>query len=315
MVDIEALMCALPVSSLQPQTIALIETTIANKGRLEHHFIELLEPPAFDNVPYIRPSDALQALDAHHQLAEELHLRRSKSLNNELERAFPESKWMQFFDPSNPDAAGAIPAVSFIDWLETNALVEPEILKLLYRANDEATKAKMFSGPDYYDEPWSLVTQPKLTPPKAMIQYLPGPPWSDHEFNTDHSRAERAFLAWREQMRPVANRLEQQLGESVYYFADYEDELDDDDAHRFLVLHWCCSWRPEAAFVQYLMEASKAFNIEELKLALINPASFNHRFKMNNSLIGIEAETCRYSAQAHSSSNEGRQNIFYNIRY
>lgn len=296
MVDIEALMRALPVSSLQPQTIALVETANDNNRRFKHHFIELLEPPAFDNVPYIRPSDALQALDAHHQLAEEQHLRRSKSLNNELERAFPEIKWVQFFDPSNPDAAGAIPAASFIQWLETEALVDPEVLKLLYRANEDATKTKMFSGPGYYDEPWSLETQPKLTPPKAMIQYMPGPPWRDHEFNMNHNRAEKAFLAWREQMRPVANTLEQQLGQSVYYFADYEDELDDDDAHRFLVLHWCCSWRPETAFVQYLKEASKASNIEVLKLALIDTASFNHPFEMNNSLIGIEAETCRYSA-------------------
>ncbi|MBK0023504.1 hypothetical protein L7D45_00570 [Brucella pseudogrignonensis] len=302
MVDIEALMRALPVSSLQPQTIALIETAYDNKGRFEHRFIELLEPPAFDNVPYIRPSDALQALNTHHQFSSEEHLLRSNTLNTELERAFPDSKWVQFFDPSNPEAAGAIPAASFIDWLETNELVEPETLKLLHRANEEATKAKMFSGPDYY-EPWSLVTQPKLTPPKALIQYLPGPPWSDHEFNMNNSHAEKAFLAWREQMRPVANALEQQLGQSVYHFADYEDDLDDDDAHRFLVLHWCCSWRPKAAFVQYLMEASKASNIEVLKLALINPASFNHPFKMNNSLIGIEAETCRYSAQAHSGSN------------
>lgn len=297
MVDIEALMRALPVSSLQPQTIAIIETANDNKGRFERRFIELLEPPAFDNMPYIRPSDALQALDANDQLAEEQDLGRSKSLNAELERAFPESKWVQFFDPSNPDAAGAIPAASFIEWLETNALVEPETLKLLYRANEDATKTKMFSGPDYYDEPWSLVTQPKLTPPKAMIQYLPGPPWSDHEFNTDHSRAEKAFLAWREQMRPIANTLKQQLGQSVYYFADYEDELDDDNAHRFLVLHWCCSWRPEAAFVQYLMEASKAFNIEELKLALINPASFSHPFELNKALIGIEALPRRYSVR------------------
>ncbi len=303
MVDIEALMRALPVSSLQPQTIALIETANDNKGRFEHHFIELLEPPAFDNVPYIRPSDALQALNANHQLTEEHDLRRSKSLNNEFERAFPDIKWVQFFDPSNLDAAGAIPAASFIEWLKTRALIDPEILTLLYRVNDEAAKARMFSGPDYYDEPWSLVTQPKLTPPKAMIQYMPGPPWSDHELNVDQSRAEKAFMAWRETMRPVANTLEQQLGQSVYYFADYEDELDDDDAHRFLVLHWCCSWRPKAAFVQYLMEASKTSNIEELKLALINPASFNHPFKMNNSLLGIEAETCRYSAQEHSGSN------------
>ncbi len=295
-------MRALPVSSLQPQTIALIETANDNKGRFEHHFIELLEPPAFDNVPYIRPSDALQALDAHHQLSEEKQPCRSKTLKIELERAFPESKWVQFFNPSNPDAAGAITAASFIEWLKTRALVDPEILTLLSLANEEATEAKMFSGPDYYDEPWSLKTQPKLSPPKAMIQYLPGPPWSDHEFNTDHSRAEKAFLAWREQMRPVANKLEQQLGQSVYYFADYDDELDDDDAHRFLVLHWCCSWHPEAAFTQNLTKASKASNIEELKLALIDTASFNHPFEMNKSLIGIEAETCRYSAQAHSSS-------------
>lgn len=299
MVDIEALMRTLPVSSLQPQTLALIETAKRTEGSFAHRFIELLEPPAFDNVPYIRPSDALQALNAHQQLSEEQHLHRSKTLNTELESAFPESKWVQFFDPSNPDAAGAIPAASFIEWLETRALVDPEILKLLYRVNDEAAKAKMFLGPDYYDEPWSLETQPKLTPPKAMIQYLPGPPWSDHEFNMDHSRAERAFLAWRETIRPVADMLGQKLGQSVYYFADYEDELDDDDAHRFLVLHWCCTWRPEAAFTQYLIKASKASDIEELKLALIDPANFSHPFEMKRALIGIEAQPCRYSAQTH----------------
>lgn len=55
-------------------------------------------------------------------------------------------------------------------------------------------------------------------------------------------------------MRPIAQELETALGKAVYYFKEIGDDLDDNNVHRFLVLHWCCTYKPESAFVRFLLK-------------------------------------------------------------
>ena len=124
----------------------------------------------------------------------------------------------------------------------------------------------------------------------AMIEFVPGPPWDDSA--VDWESQDNPFLRWREKIRPVALKLEESLGEPVYYFKELGDELDDDDVHRFLVLHWCCTHKPESPFVRFLLKISGARDVEELKAALIDPANYTHPFRMNRSFIGIETVPC-----------------------
>ncbi|MCB1615947.1 MAG: hypothetical protein KDI30_08035 [Pseudomonadales bacterium] len=94
-------------------------------------------------------------------------------------------------------------------------------------------------------------------------------------------------------MRPIADRLEKSLGEPVYYFSVPDCDTDDDNAHRFLVLHWLCTCWPESTYVKFLISSSGAQDMDELKTALINPDNYRHPFKMSDAFFGIEAIACR----------------------
>src|SRR5699024_11084503 len=115
-----------------------------------------------------------------------------------------------------------------------------DLIDFFERAADVAAHTPMLCGPDNWQLPYSLADLPIVPPPKAMIEFVPGAPWVDIDEYYDEEveiRRHPDFLRWRESIRPVAQTLEESLGEPVYYFADLDDDLDDDSVHRFLILH------------------------------------------------------------------------------
>ena len=195
--------------------------------------------------------------------------------------------WVNFFDSFTPDTPECLPVPDFAAWLRQTIPEMSGIADFFEQAVEVATSTPMFRGPDNWNEPWSLANLPALPPPKAMIQFVPGPPWPDHvddNWVNDpdcYYRLYTPFHRWREAMRPIAQALETALGEPVYYFGNLASDIDDDEVHRFLVLHWCCTHKPDSAFVRYLVKVSGARDVEELKEALIDPASYTHPFEMN----------------------------------
>lgn len=307
-VDIQALMHALPVSGLEPQCLASIGGLIeVPKDRRWQETITLLEPPAGQRVPYIDPVAALEKT-LRRQGVEKASARNRAIEAVTLMRAdLAEDRWVKFFDDLKPESPECLPLPDFVAWLRSmgnlenpqgfeglaseEMLVTPDILDFFEQAAQVAATTPMFRGPDNWNEAWSLENLPALPPPKAMIEFVPGPPWDDCD--VDWETQDNPFLRWREAMRPVAHKLEKALGEPVYYFKELGDELDDDDVHRFLVLHWCCTHKPESAFVRFLLKVSGAKDVDELKAALIDPANYTHSFKMNGSFVGLEALSCR----------------------
>lgn len=307
-VDIQALMHALPVSGLEPQRLASVGGLIdVPKDRRWQETLELLEPPAGQRVPFIEPVGALERILRHQGVALELAKDQAKEVVARMKADVAEEHWVNFFDDLKPESPECLPLPDFVAWLRREGnregcqrfkdpvseemLVAPSILDFLEQTTEVVTTTPMFRGPDNWDDAWSLENLPALPPPKAMIEFVPGPPWSDFEF--DWETQDNLFLQWREAMRPVALELEKALGEPVYYFKELGNDLDDDDVHRFLVLHWCCSFKPGSAFVRYLLKVSGAKDVEQLKAALIDPANYTHPFKMNSAFFGMETLSCR----------------------
>ena len=219
-----------------------------------------------------------------------------------------EDRWANFFDDLEPDSPECLPLPDFLVWLRRadnqqgqqscndladKILVAPDILDFFEQVALVASTTKMFWGPDSRDDMWSLATLPTLPPPKAMIEFVPGPAWDDFELGGWETG--NTFLRWREDMRPIAQALETVLGEPVYHFKALDDELDDDDVHRFLVLHWCCTYKPDSDFVRYLLRVSGARDVEALKAALIDPTSYTQPFTMNRAFRGLEVQACRFN--------------------
>ena len=305
-VDIESLMRVLPISGLEPQVIGSIQGLIETPSdRPWQDCINVLEPPAGRRVPYIDPGKALDVLlrsqGAAPGEAKALVLESITRMRADVEDA----RWVNFYDDCEPESPQCLPLPDFVAWLRVQRcsangrmLVSAEALDFMEQASAVIVQLSKFRGPDNWDSPWTLEDLPALPPPKAMIEFVPGPPWADHEDGNwvddpnAYYPAYTPFQRWREAMRPIAQQLKTALDEPVYRFADLSSDIDDDDVHRFLVLHWCCTWKPESAFVRYLLKVTGARDVEELKAALIDPASYTYPFEMNGSFIGLEASPC-----------------------
>lgn len=307
--DIQALMRALPVSGLTPQWLVHIDMANAAPHLGSAKTITLLEPPAGRRVPYIEPVDALRKLLSLQGVALERATVQAVATVARMKADLDDDQWVNFFDELEPKSPDCLPLYSFVAWLRhegsregqedfshlaedaASVVVSSDILDFFENAAEAAIRTPMFRGPDHWDIDLSLEELPALPPPKAMIEFVPGPPWDD--FGVDWECQDNPFLRWREAMRPVALKLEEALGEPVYRFKTLGDELDDDDVHRFLVLHWCCTHKPESPYVRYLMKVSGSQDVDELKEALIDPASYTHPFEMNNTLFALETCSCR----------------------
>lgn len=315
-VDIAALMKVLPVSALEPDWVASLGGFIdVPKDRWWEGRIGLLEPPAGQRVPYIEPVDALEKLLRCRGVAPEDAKARVLEAVARMKDDVAEDRWVNFSSTTSnrnrPTVCGcpiswrgcATNAAGSIGWHLTSSSMgkasrnwparkcwcRPTSSTSSSRLAEVTARTPMFRGPDNWDAPWSLETLPALPPPKAMIEFVPGPSWDD--FESDWKAQDNPFLRWREVMRPVAHELEKALGEPVYHFAGLDCDIDDDDV-RFLVLHRCCTHRPESAFVRYLLKISGASDVEELKAALIDPASYTQPFQINGSFVGLEASGC-----------------------
>ena len=318
-VDIRALMHALPVSALEPNTLACLGgfRKIPKDDWIWKERINLLESPAGQRVPYIEPVAALEILLHHHGLTAEEAKPSALNAIGRMKHGVAPENWVNFFDYFNSGSPDCLPISVIVSWLRNahrpvNASAEsqqidaqernmpvtaemrivPDIVDFLEKAAEVVTQASRFRGPDNWHPPWLWRDLPALPSPKAMMEFVPGPPWGDWEWD-DWEAGDNPFLQWREAMRPVAQALETALGEPVYYFKRLGDDLDDDAVHRFLVLHWCCTWKPDSSFVRYLLKVSGARGIEALKMALIDPSNYTQPFKMNDAFEAIEALSCK----------------------
>lgn len=288
MTNLNALQRVLPISGLEPQWVAIIDG-FSDKPRKDswQGSITFLEPPAGQHIPYVDARSAMALLFKYQGTPADEAKAKADAEWSGLKEQLDSTQRVVFYDymERNPDEHIPVPAL--ILHLRQKKLVTDDIVEFLDRAVATAVNTTMFTGPDNRDAPWSIASLPDEPPAKAMIEFVPGPPWVEDD---DYSAR---FDAWRESMRVVADHLEKVLGEPVYYFKVPDCDTDDDNVHRFLVLHWLCTCWPESTYVNFLVSSSGAKNVEELKAALINPDNYTQLFKMNDAFVGIEPKTCR----------------------
>ena len=324
MVNIDSLINVLPISTLEPAWVASIcDLVDVPEDQRWQHVLHFLEPPAGARVPYIDPVKAIETLLRGEGVAAEIAQATARESFARMPNSGAALERLVVYDSFEPETPECLPVPVFVEWLreewplicrQTLDVIltanpdaaasqqpkfnSPDVADFFERAVDVVTHAPILRGTDNWEHPYSLTDKPALPPAKAMIEFVPGAPWFDFDWSQDNqpSPGEDAdFLLWRESIRPVAEALEQRLGEPVYRFGIFEDELDDDCAHRFLVLHWCCTHKPESGFVQYLVKVSGARDVDELKAALIDPANYHHPFEMNYAFFGIDPIACRFA--------------------
>jgi hypothetical protein len=288
MVNLNALQTVLPISGLEAQWVAIIEgfSDKPKKDRWQET-ITFLEPPAGQHIPYVDARRAMSLLFKYQGMPADDAKAKADAEWSELKEKLVSTQRVVFYDylERNPDEH--IPVPELLLHLRQKKLVSDDVADFLDHSVATVVDAPIFQGPDNRDSPWSIATLPGEPPDKAMIEFVPGPPWNEDDDTTTR------FDAWRDSMRVVADRLEKVLGEPVYYFKVLDCDTDDDNVHRFLVLHWLCMCWPESNYVKFLIASSGAKDVEEFKAALINPDNYTQPFKMNDAFIGIEPSACR----------------------
>lgn len=296
---IEALMTALPISGIDSQLLASLSGVVATgPDDFVEPYITFLEPPAGQSVPYIDPVEAITVLlradglskqDAYSRALSEFALLRPELPLLQRPRLYTGFEVM--------NVSECISVSRFVAFLRERDLLSADLLDFLERACDVTRRLRLFRMHDDWDKPITLAELPTLPSPKAMIEFFVGLQSDIGEAiapNDPWEPIPPALFAWREAMRPVAERLEKVLGEKVYHFQDLDDKLDDDCCHRFLALHCWCSLLPESDFVKYLLEATGFAEVEALKAALIDPASYTQPFTYNYAFVGIETAHCHF---------------------
>ena len=297
MVNISALLNALPISNLEPEYLAWVRNLVGTEPG-QHALtndIILLEPPAGRPVPHVAPELALTTLLRHAGETAGDAARQARELvanNRDMTR-----NWVHYLDKLHADSQACAPCTDFVAWLRKMDFIPAQAVDFLDRACAETSQAELMYSTDDPKRLWSLAALPAVPPPKAMIDFMPGPPWYFYKDRQD-MQADETFSGWRRAMRLAADNLEQSLGEPVYRFADLDDDYDDDMVHRFLVLHWCCTANPESAYVRFLVETSQASHLDELKAALLDPASYVHPHQMCDPFYAIEAKALRFDFAA-----------------
>jgi hypothetical protein len=110
MVDMYALMSALPISDLEPDLVASIGGLLdAPKDQSRQYDIFLLEQPAGQRVPYIDPMQAWDVILRGRGLAEDAAKAKTIAFLVRMKANLKESLWVRFSTPSTQSPLNVFP--------------------------------------------------------------------------------------------------------------------------------------------------------------------------------------------------------------
>jgi len=293
MVDISALMNALPVSGLEPQLIGLLNGLIPKSpDEYCEPSIELVEPPAGRHVPFVNPIKILTIFFRRGGMDRREAINSAEAKYQELKNTLTASSQVVFYKYLNPVCDEWIPANEMLNYLRKEKITSDAVIEFIDAAVETIICQTEFYNPENWEKSWSLIDRPQIPSPMEMIEFYPAS-MSYNLSKNDDDYCEQ-LKSWYGEIRPIAERLERLLKEPVYYFGNPDSDIDDDACHRFIAIYCCCYQAPQSPFVNYMVEVSGARDVNELKNALINPESYFHPFKMNSGYRNTDATLSRF---------------------
>lgn len=287
MLDLRPLMRCLPVCELEASALGFVtgwhEPNATTKYTQPN--ICWMEPPAGVRRPYVDPINATTILLRHQGLERDNARALAHSHYAALRPTLQVIERVRYLDEFEPDSPEHIPGDRWLDHLQTQACVADDVILFLRKTLHACAELTAFEHPDFQGRRLTLSELPEQPPATSLIQFQPGCPWGaeDGDMAGIANGASTAdWLKWRADQHPIATAIEARWGQAPMYLADMDDPLDDDLFHRFLVLHWCCTCKPDAFYVQFLLEASGASTLNELKTALLDPENYAVPFALDD---------------------------------
>lgn len=293
--NLDALIRCLPICDLEAYNLGDVraQQRTAEAGYTPS-LVTWVEPPAAARVPYVDPVLATSALlqRVGHDKASALAVAQAQYAA--LRPQLSVTERVRYLDDFEPDSPEHIPGDRWLEHLHSQACVPADLLAFLRKTWLACAHAPAFNHPS--GEYLSLDTLPRQPPENSLIQFQPGCPWMPEEDGSEPREGKPVsdWMRWRAWIGPHAAAIEARWGRTPVYLADPQDKLDDDLIHRFLVLHWCCTCRPESAYVQFLLEASGATSVRELQEALLAPEHYAQPFAVQNVFSKMEPCVLRF---------------------
>ena len=269
MADLRKLDAVLPATSIEADRMSEV------RGIVPGETLPFFEPPAGWLEPAVDPLHALvlaeRAAGGRHRTA----LRLAGRAVAEFLRGLPAARrpWM-LTDYAKRGAKRRVAVSTLTEVLRAHG--HAALAERLAEAADAAADAPVFCGYNPFGRrPISLRTLAARRHELGMQEFAISVPMNAAlNFCDDRDAAESLGQVWYETTRPRIEALSAEVGAELYYYRDPEDDCDDDYAHRYLVLDHICHMAPQSAYVAYLVEASGAASLADLRRAFFDPRSY-----------------------------------------
>ena len=259
----------LPVTGLESQELACI------RGLQPDDELRLHQPPAGQTEVMVRPAEAFQqALVAAGWAVAEAQSRAATEADALVAQLPIERRPWMLDLMSEPHLFVPVSEITYC--LRALGPQEVQIADYLDRCAEVAAGTPKFILGPFGHEARSLRDLPAMPPQEALTEFFVVLQWDlAWELCTDgETPAVDKMQEWRNGRRPAVQDLERQLGCQLYHYAADGDELDDDHAHRNLCLDYFCHMLPESPFVAFLIEATGARDLVDLRAALLSPEAY-----------------------------------------
>lgn len=282
--SIEKLNKVLPIIDLgtdEPATIYGFSPREYSWGGAYSFYLKV--PPAGWREMFIEPVEALTQMLEYKGLECDQAENYAKFCCSGFESFLPATTCVRFYEWYGQETFPHIPVSVFTQWLRENHLMDESICDYLDKCNQLATTSVAYRGYDERTEKRTIANFPDFPPPEALYVHARLHPLEGH-LHIDY------YLNWREEIRDAVKKIEKFSEASVYLFGDPEDPINADGIHRYLFLHMLCSLIPDHPYVKFILRASGAVDLEDLKKQLINPEIYQHPLSPNDGFAAINTD-------------------------
>lgn len=282
MTDVFRLHRVLPAISIQTDEIARVQ------GGRSDNTIDLLLPPAGWLEPAVKVSDLLTfaLIEAGHARADAEAM--AAVMAEALLADLPLERRPLMLDSPNAQTVVCAAVTDALRPLFAMGGREAAVADAIWRFADAAACGRVFKYGELGPDGCSLRELGPDPLPAGLTEFWPGIA-SDLTWRLcedGNTPALDKMYDWMRGMRPQIEALEAAAGTRLFYFKQPDDELDDDQAHRFLALDYVCHMIPDSDYVAYLAEVSGAPSVAALRAALRAPDAYSPYFRLYYSFAG-----------------------------
>lgn len=287
MIDIISLQNALPATSLTSSAIGRVALSSEDDAPAFFFY----EPPIIrQGEVFLEPEEAIYALLRYKERKGKDIKQKAKEIAEDFLKQLPETDKHHGSSGCGLDLQDIriyALADQLFAYMETQQILSPEMHEYLLKAASMTESISVSVFRDGESQKFSFKDFIINPDPLAMQEFLP-------LGSTGEARENDPYYEWRKLFLNDIIDLCVKLGKQIYFYDyNFDGAVEDDYAHRFLVLHYHVFSYPDSPLTAYLLNASKAQSRKEFLSAMLDPASYIHPFLIDGVFTSsVDAGSC-----------------------